>query len=397
MSYERNVYALPIDDQQFTTTLSVQELLDLVVPGRAFLPRAKNDPVTDRIVRQLTDYHDRIQRDLKGRKLSNAKSELKDYLLTEWIGEEGTGVLPPFIIFFPNQLEVTTKSDVCEPLRKARIPAGTKGLLLDAESRVEAMLYALEDATDEQVPLLLGKRISVLVFHGLDVHFAAKYFADINGKGVGVNPNLLVARDFTDEWNTAALEVFRQLEIALEQDKRQVSAKSDAVITALQARLMVAAVAVGVGAVSYGSKAIPKKDARGDGVDFVRLEKAAVQWLRQVFDRFGTDAVKDKTKVLRSAPVLVSLGAIGHGFYSGDSKAHGAAHTFLGDNSIDWKGGEHWAGIAGKMNAAGRFSVGSGKESAWATYRALTDPKDPGYRRIRGGKQEEGGTTNAQQ
>ena len=383
MSYERTVAAMEIDDHSFATTLSVHELLDLVVPGRAFLPKAKNDPVTERIVQSLTPFHDRIQRDLSGRKLTNAKGDLKDYVLSEWIPEEGTGILPPFVIWFSAKIQVNRKEE-CRPLSHAVMPAGCKALLLDGESRVEACLYALAEAEDSQVQLLLGKRVSVLALHNVQVEKAAKWFADINGKGVGVNPNLLMSRDFKDPWAIVALDVFRELDVPLEMDKRQVNVRSPAVITAMQARTMVAAIGIGLTAITYGAKRIPTKDSKGrDLVDWPRLEKAAKEWLRDVFSRFNPAAVKDRERVLRSVPVLVSIGAIGRGVYLQTENGLESAKTFLSDDSINWARGEHWAGIAGKLNARGTFSVGSGKENAYATFRALTDPEDPGYWRIR--------------
>jgi len=386
-AYERTIAALPVDDQQFTTSLAIQEILDLVIPGRAFLQKAKNDPVTQRRVEQLAPFHDKIQRDLEGRKLSNAKGDLKDYLLDEWAVEESTGVLPPFILWFPERLIVRQRNG-CGPLFEAVIPPSSKALLLDAESRVEAALYAIEEADDDQVERLLSKRVGVMAFHGVNPDLAAKFFADINGKGVGVNPNLLIARDFKDPWGELALEVFKKIGIELEVEKRQVSQHGQAVVTALQARTMVAAIAFGAGAVSYGAKAIPMKvsDPQGDKateIDWDRLRDAAVSWLGKVFERYGAKAFKSKELVLRSVPVSVALGASGRGFYTGASEEQARAYSLLGDESIDWTIGKHWAGIAGKINAAGTFSVGSGKENAWATYRALTNPEDIGYRRVR--------------
>ena len=49
---------------------------DLAVLGRVFLLRAKNDPVTTWTVQRLMPFHDQIQRDLSGRKLTNTKGDL---------------------------------------------------------------------------------------------------------------------------------------------------------------------------------------------------------------------------------------------------------------------------------------------------------------------------------
>jgi len=387
MSYERRIVALEVDEKQFTTTLALQELLELVIPGRAFLPKAKNDPVTERRVQDLSDYHDKVQRDLSGRKLSNAKGDLKEYLLDEWISSDDRGVLPPFLVWYPEQLETVHRPE-CGALLDVIVPSGAKGLLMDAESRVEAALYAVEQGSTDQVKALLGKRIGVTVFHGVPVETAAKYFADINGKGVGVTPNLSVSRDYSDPWATTAFDVFEKLGLEVEKEKRQVSQSSPAVITALQARAMVAAMVFGAGAVSFGAKKIPTTDPNSDSnrpVDFDKLATVAATWLGDVIEKLGDgEVLKDKELVVRSVPVLVSIGAIGRGYYTQDPNQLIEANRFLNDSTIDWTRGSHWDGVAGKTNpSTGRFSVGSGKENTWATLRALTDPGDAGYKQIR--------------
>jgi DNA sulfur modification protein DndB len=378
MPYSRSIAALPVDDTQFTTTLTTEELLEVVIPGRAFLPRAKNDPVTARQVRDLGAYHDKIQRDLTGPKLKNAKGSLKDYIVNEWAAPRGTGVLPAFVVWFRDPLVLIERADC--PVWDAAIPSGTKGLLLDAESRVEAFLYGIEDETlsSEDVRNILGKRVAVVMFHGVAPELAAKYFADINGKGVGVNPNLLIARDLADPFGQVTLEVFDKLGVELELQKRQVAAKSSAVITALQARTMIAAMVHGVGVVASGGQRVPD-----EGVDFDRLRDAAIKWIDHIVQRFTVEGIKDKSLTIGSVPVLVSLGALGRGFYENDHAAQTLANSVLNDTSIDWSKGPKWNGVCGKVNAAGRFSVGGAKENAYATHRALIDASDPGYRAIR--------------
>ena len=60
-----------------------------------------------------------------------------------------------------------------------------------------------------------------------------------------------------------------------------------------------------------------------------------------------------------------------------------ASRTYSAPPVSVMSAGPCWSGIAGKVNPNGAFSVGSGKENGYATYRALTDPDDPGYRAIR--------------
>lgn len=377
MYSSNTIRVLEIDDYQATTALTVRELLNYVIPGRAFLPKAKNDPVTAREVRSLASYHRVIQRDLTGAKLTNARGPLRDYVLDEWLCTDRPprGVLPSFYVAFKEQLRYASPHELV-------IPPGTRGILLDAESRVESFLYIIEDpgTSEEVVAALYERRVQVGIYHGLPAEVAAKYFSDMNGRGVGVNATLIAGRDISDPYRQIAARVFEEkLGLELEYEKRQVGARSNAIMTVLQARLMVAAVAHGVNAVTYGAKKIPAAD-----VNLERLEVAAHEWFRQMFTALPPADWRDQDKVLRAVPVMVSLAAMGRGFYTGDADEQARAHAFLADRSIDWSSGHHWGGIAGKVNAStGRFTVGSGKECAHATLRALRELGDASAIQVR--------------
>ena len=51
--------------------------------------------------------------------------------------------------------------------------------------------------------------------------------------------------------------------------------------------------------------------------------------------------------------------------------------------SVDWTKGEHWVGIAGKINERKRFVAGGTKEVAYAVFNVLTSSDNDGYRRVR--------------
>ena len=109
---------------------------------------------------------------------------------------------------------------------------------------------------------------------------------------------------------------------------------------------------------------------------------------RKVFAELGVPLeeqsrqVKSKDLVLRAVPVSAALGALGRPFYPGDLNGQLSAKAALNSN-IDWTAGPHWSGIAGKVNPSRPFSVGSGKENGYATYRALTESDNHGYKAIR--------------
>jgi hypothetical protein len=371
---------IPVDDHEAVTVMTVRDILEVGVPARNFLAKAKLNPLEQREVDKLRDLHSVIQRDFAGAKKTNAKGPLADYIQQQWLPESNgrprAGFLGMFILCFPQALPIDEDGDVAT--------VHQKGIFLDGESRGDGLLTNVERLSDTEVEQLLDKKVAVLVVHGIeDPKVVAKYFADVNGKGVGVNPNLVAMADFTDPFGEVAKQVFDSLGLELETRQRQVGAKSPALMTGLQGRLMVAAIAKGVGVVQYGAKPIP-----ADDVDFDKLKEVALKWLGLVFDRFDWEEYRDKANILRSVPVTAGLGALGKAFYDEDRAAQKQALAVLSDKTIDWSVGEHWSGIAGKVNpATGRFAVGGAKEYAHATAKALTDLSSPVGKQIRSVKE----------
>jgi DNA sulfur modification protein DndB len=375
---DRTLKIIPVGKYEAVTAMTVNDLLETAVPARSFLGNAKLNPLDERAVGRLRELHKLIQRDFAGQKKTNARGALADYISDEWLPANGSkpaaGFIPAFILYFPDELEIDQEDGMTAHIR-------SRGIFVDGESRGEALLTNLERLGDAEYDRLVKRSVAVHIIHGVgDPKVIAKYFADVNGKGVGVNPNLVVMTDYTDPYAEITKRVFERLGLELETRQRQVSAKSAAVLTGLQARTMVAAVARGVSAVQYGGKPIPD-----DGVDLDKLETTAESWLSRVFSALRPERFRDKGYIIRAVPVSSSLGALGRAHYDGDSDGQRKALQVLDDDTIDWSVGEHWAAIAGRVNPnTGRFAVGGGKEYAYATYRALTEPESDIGSQIRG-------------
>jgi hypothetical protein len=367
---------IKLNPHEAVTAMSVRDLLDVAIPARDFLPSARLDPISQRTVDKMREVHGLIQRDFAGEKKRNANGDLADYIRDEWLvpapGRPQAGFFGPFILFFLDEIPIA--ENVAELTQK--------GIFGDGESRGEAFLVNIERLMDddEKVERLLDKNVAVHMVHGIrEPGVLAKYFADVNGKGVRVNPNLVVMADYTDPYAEVSKRVFDHLGLELETRQRQVPSRSNAVMTGLQARSMVAAVARGVAAVQYGAKPIPT-----EGLDVARLESAAGSWLTRVFEKFGPGAFRDRDLILRAGPVGVCLGALGRAFYDGNREDQEDAIAILDDERIDWSVGPHWEGLAGKTSqATGVFTVGGGKEYAYGAWAALTRPDEPAGRRIR--------------
>jgi DndB-like DNA-sulfur modification-associated protein len=374
---DRTLKVIEVNPHEAVASMRVGDVLDVALPASAFLPKAKLSPLEQREVDRLRHLHDLIQRDYEGQKKRNAEGPLADYIREEWFRSRNgapAGFLPAFILYLPEKL------DIDEDTGSAHIRG--KGVYMDGESRGQGLLVNVggDELDEREVDALLDEDVAVHIVHGIsDPKVIAKYFADVNGKGVGVNPNLAVMADYTDPFTEITKRVFTDLGIELETRKRQVSVKSDAVMTGLLARTMIAAVAKGVGVVQYGAKAIPDDD-----VDTQKLERVSKEWLSRVFEAFEPEQFKDKAYILRSVPVAASLGALGKAFYEGSPDGQKVALKILSDDSIDWTADKHWNGLAGKVSpTTGRFAVGGGKEYAYATWNALTDRKSGGAKQIR--------------
>src|SRR6185369_6345261 len=171
-----------------------------------FLSNAKISIVERRAVDRLRGLHDLVQRDFAGEKRRNAQGALAEYIAKEWITpkpkQPTPGFLGPFVLYFPDQLTISDDT--------AHI--SSKGMFLDGESRGEGLLVNVERLPDQQVEELLRKTVAVHIVHGIDdPKVIAKYFADVNGKGVGVNPNLVVMADYTDPYAEATQWIFEKL------------------------------------------------------------------------------------------------------------------------------------------------------------------------------------------
>jgi hypothetical protein len=364
------------------TTGTVNDLRALTVPVTELVAK-KPSPTYRHVVEEIRPIRDLVQRDMSGAKSTNAKTKLPAYIERKLSHTgEWSGPVWSFTLWLPDALRRRNQEE--EPLGQYELDPTNLGFFLDGESRAYSLeRLVLEEDDPERRRALLDIPVAIQVYDGIPVERAAQHFRDTNGLGVGITSALLLGHDYEDPWMDVTRKVFAELGIPLEEQARQVKANSPAILTVVAARAMVAAVARGIGAVQYGAGAIPT-EIDGQPVNFTKLESAAVAWLNQVFSTLGVTAFKDKNLVLRAVPLVAAIGALGRPFYTDDIDGQMKAKAILA-SSIDWSAGQAWAGIAGKTNAAGTFSVGSAKENGYAAYKALTDPNDIGYQRLRSG------------
>lgn len=362
------------------TTGTFNDLRSLTVPVTELVAR-KPSPTYQHMVDGIRPIRDLVQRDMSGAKATNAKTKLPAYIDRKLAPSgQWTGPIWPFTLWLPDALEA--QGDSSGALTDYQLDPTNLGFYLDGESRAFALeTMILEEDDPDRRKALMNIPVTVQIYDGISVERAAQHFRDTNGLGVGITSALLLGHDYEDRWMEVTRKVFAELGVPLEEQARQVKATSPAVLTVVAARAMVAAVARGINAVQYGAGSIPTTTEREE-IDFTKLESAATTWLGHVFTTLSVTAFKNKELVLRAVPVSAALGALGRSFYTGNLDDQFSAKAVLA-SGIDWSAGPHWSGIAGKINPSGAFSVGSGKENGYATFRALTDRANPGYNTIR--------------
>lgn len=357
---------------------NVKELRELTVPVRQLIA-PKPDAHFKFLVESISGIRNLTQRDMTGAKKANAEKQLPEYIDKRLDGN-GAWNAPTWAItiWLPQPMTpVEGRSDVFER------DSSNLGFCLDGESRAYALEVMIDNEEDpNRRNQLLNIPLVLTIYDAIDDQTAAQHFRDINGLGVGISQNLLLAHDFDDKWMQTTLKIFKELGIGIEAEGRQVKKSSNKILTAVAARTMVAAVARGIGAVAYGGGAIPRT-VDGVEVDFEKLHSAASTWLSYVFATLGSSAFRDKSLVLRSSAVIAAIGAMGKVFYEGTEEEQRLAKSHLA-SITDWSVGERWNGIAGKVNAVGKFSVSGSKENGHAAFRALSNPNDIGYKKIRG-------------
>lgn len=422
MALKEEIGGIRINNHQFTTVLPVERLLRISISGMAFEQDAAGSEAfshLDERVAQLRPARSLVQRTffnpalkkkvgknletgereiqrvpswVESAKLRNAKGDLLKYVKGPYIDspERSAAAMPAFVLYFPEPLpSVNVKFDAGmggEYLVYDLTKVG-KAMILDGESRHYAMERALGDSgaralNGTRKEILRNKLVTVEVHHGIEPAKMGQIFADLNGKGIRLNPNETAARDIRDEWARATREIFNQLHVDLQLTGRQISAASQAAGTHLmfnQARVMVRAHGIGT-----FSGATSKSD-QYEGINFSRVVKTGVEWFGMVLEHFGGAAVfTDPALVLRAMPIKVAIGLMGHAWYDTDLLLRERHVQSL--SAIDWRVHEAWAGIAGKVtekDGVFRLSASGAKEIGTRAARAIINPESVDGKKIR--------------
>ncbi len=369
---------IPIDNNTFFVATTFQQLRAITRDPALLQPgnkRAGGDPD----IEQEQTLHELVQRALTGSKKSNVEKYSR--YIQGIVEGSIVGVLPPMHLWCVEQLALVDQART----RYLLIPHGERLLAIDGETQLSAHWQL--DQPDATTPEIRKRHrelpLGAIVHHGVPVKHARQYFHDLNVLAVRPNTSLSLGMDTQDP----ITQVIDDVEAAVpaltgrvEKMARQISKRSNKLVTLQGLRQMVVNIAKGIAGIQYGAKPVPL-----EGVDQADLTRVAIDWIGAYFNTFTTETSDRDAHLASSGAVLAAVGAIGQQILearpSERSELRGRLIADL--TQVDWTKGQHWVGIAGNLTSRGLFSVKGTKEVAYAVYAALTDPSSSGYRAVR--------------
>jgi DGQHR domain-containing protein len=366
--------------QNFLCSTTFAQLKSITRDPQELQVRTKVQAVSEDIEHEIA-IHELVQRALKDTKKANVP-KYRTYI-EELVSGRRQGVVPPMHLWSDQQLEVVTQGAQTYLL----VPNDTYLLAIDGETQLAAH-YSLQgrDSAAEAEVKNAHKQfpLAAVIHHGIPVATARQYFHDLNLLAVRLNTSLGLAMDTHDPLirivETIETEV-PFLTARVDKSSRQLPKGSHKVLTLQTLRQMVINVAKGMGGIQYGARPVPVSD-----LDLNDVHSVARDWLNTIFNTFGSQ-VADREKFIISTPsVLSAMAAMGNKILTADSNDRAQIRNQLiaSLQGVDWRKGEQWVGIAGKISERGQFVVGGTKEVSYAIYNVLSNPENDGYRKIRG-------------
>lgn len=361
------VMGVKLDEHRFVGRMKGSQLLKIADDPR--VTEKEKMRVGNTHLEALYDLRKDVQRLFEGAKRANVESYAK-YIVG--IHDSGLdGMTPPIILYSPAPLESEEAAIL--------IPWDTHIVAIDGETQLAARFEAANIDPETK-----NSFVAVLICHGKEKEWARQVFHDLNLLAVKPNAAVAIGMDQRDPLTHVARTVEEQVPLfkgRVNTVRRQLKAKDKEIVTITTLRGACVTLAEGITGVKYGAKPVHVDEAR-----LPEITRTAVEWFGAVADLLGP-VLEDKTeRVASSASVFTAIGAMGHVLVAiTDATQRAAKKAQLLDQvrAVNWKKGEHWAGICGKYTPSGTFSIGGPKEVSHAVYNALTMPSDAAYEKIR--------------
>ena len=356
-----------IDDHTFAAGVKTAQLFQFAPDPRKTedeKERARNVAMAD-----LWQIRREVQRMFHGAKAANV-DKYSGYLRALAKGDHG--FVPPIILWTSQPLKTSTDDGL--PTGEILIPFGAWLIAIDGETQLAARYKAVEDDPS------FGQTVApIFIVHHRDEQWARQASHDLNLLAVRPDAALGLAMERGD----AVTNITRVVEEAVSlfngrvnkiarQLPKKVTPDGD-VLTIVSLRGAVTTLARGITGVKFGAKPVEMSPQEAE-----KVQHAAVSWFGALADAFRAE-FQDRSKSIIAAPAVMSaLGALGNDLVdlSPAQRQQRQLELIAELRHIDWAPGQHWAGIAGKLTASGKFTVGGAKETAYAIYNET-------YRQIR--------------
>ncbi|MFE1199894.1 DNA sulfur modification protein DndB [Streptomyces olivaceoviridis] len=283
-------------------------------------------------------------------------------------------VTPPMSLVFLEEIRIYRASEAPDSMTLAHIPAGVKAFHDDGETQYLARLN-LRNRHPET-----GKEpVAVVVDHHRTLEWGGQAFHDLNILGVAISAGVAIAADHRDPATKLAKELVDSIPALTGKvsNARQISARSDAVMTITTLRRAVAASLIGRKVFALGNKPL------GEDVQEIDRDEVSRLW-HQIFDYLEPHLRRNTVVGLPAV-----LTAIGIAVHDAREKGYGIGPLMQSLAAVQWdkaspEGAARWAGIAGKLTETGKFSAAGGvKDLGHRTLEALTDPNSSLYEKVR--------------
>jgi uncharacterized small protein (DUF1192 family) len=376
------IKGLPLGENSFLAVTKFAQLQAIMRNPRDLQPSARRNRFEAEQLEEEASIHELIQRALTGAKKSNVPKYAQ--YIYEVVTGQAVGVLPPIHTWSPEKLTVVMNG----PDTYLLVPQSDHLLAIDGETQLTGHFEVPRlAATPEEKKLHREYPLPMVVHHGINTETARQYFHDLNILAVKPNTSLGLSMDAKD----TIMKVVGNLEVRIavlngkvDRLARQLPKKSHKIMTVQSLRQFAINTMLGMPGIQYGARPAPIPD----GLNLNELEEVGRDWLEKYLSHFAAEVVDRENSLAGSAPVIAAVGAIGNTILkAGDQyeRERVARDQLESLKEVNWKKGDHWAGIAGKFTAKGTFSIGGTKEVAYAIYNVLTDSANPGYRRVRTG------------
>lgn len=379
---------LEVDEHTGVAVMTVGQLLQTVPdPVASEKPdRVKEDPR----LRQYGKLRQEVQRLVEGAKAKNA-IRYAAYLVEGYVREERPAITPAITLYHPNQLKAV---DLAPGVKALIVPHGDFLAAIDGETQRIAWGVAAQEE-----PVLLGRRVPVVIHHGKPEKDARQGFYDLNTREVKPNQAVAISMDSLDPATQITRAVIENTDVIRDRvnlRRRQLRRKDDDVLTISALRTGVLTTILGEAGLQTGARPVELPE----GTQIEPLEHAVVEVWTSILEQLEEDLDPERRPdvVVSSPSILAGIGVLAHKAIPAPPRKDGELVWSIEEvlehlDEVEWErayedgnGNPHsvWDGVAGKFTPAGRFSIGGPKEVGHTVAKALKDRNSVEGRQIRG-------------